>query len=195
MVKEVNEQSGKPLIKSPGSGAIEEDHAVIKLVLAGTTEAYRDLVDKYQGPVFNLLLRMLHNRDEAEELTQDVFVRAYEYLPRFKFDYRFFSWVYRIAINGALTHMKKKRTYAGIDEVKHLQTEAHVVQGDQREHIDMAISKLKEHYKAVIVLKYFEELSYKDMAVVLDVPEKTVRSRLYDARIRLKSILEMTGYF
>lgn len=195
MVKEVYEQSGKPRVKSPDSGAIDEDHAVIRQVLAGTTEAYRNLVEKYQGPVFNLLLRMLHNRDEAEELTQDVFVRAYEFLPRFKFDYRFFSWVYRIAINAALAHMKKKRPYAGIDEINQLGTEAHELQGDQRAHIDMAINKLKEHYKAVIVLKYFEDLSYKEMAMVLDVPEKTVRSRLYDARIKLKSILEMTGYF
>lgn len=195
MVKDVNEQSSKSSINSPVSGANDEDHALVRQVLAGTTEAYRDLVKKYQGPVFNVLLRMLHNRDEAEELTQDVFVRAYEYLPRFRFEYRFFSWIYRIAINRALGHLKKKRPTAGLDEIKHLRTEAHDRQNDEREHLDMAINKLKTHYKTVIVLKYFEDLSYKEMAVVLDIPEKTVRSRLYEARIRLKAILETTGYF
>ncbi len=83
MVNDVNVRSDKPRTTHPVFAAIDEDHAVVGEILAGNTEAYRDLVRKYQGPVFNLLLRMLHNRAEAEELTQDVFVRAYEFLPRF----------------------------------------------------------------------------------------------------------------
>jgi len=173
----------------------DEDHDVIRLVLNGDTDRYKVLVKKYQGPVFNLFMKMINNYEDAEELTQDVFVRAYESLSGFNFKYRFFSWIYRIAINRALVEQKHKQKHTDIEPIAHKLSENDEAARDQNAHIKMAIDALKDNYKAVVILKYYEQLSYKEIAVVLEIPEKKVRSRLYDARIKMKETLEKTGYF
>jgi len=173
----------------------DEDHDVIRLVLNGDTDRYKVLVKKYQGPVFNLFMKMINNYEDAEELTQDVFVRAYESLSGFNFKYRFFSWIYRIAINRALAEQKHNQRHTDIEQIAHKLSENDEATRDQNAHIKMAIDALKDNYKAVVILKYYEQLSYKEIAVVLEIPEKKVRSRLYDARIKMKETLEKTGYF
>ncbi len=172
-----------------------EDHAIINRVLYESTEAYRLLVAKYQIPVYNLLLRMVHDRDDAKELTQEVFVKAYEALPSFRFEYRFFSWLYRIAINLALSHIKKQRQYVGLEQIKNFAEETNEKDTENENHLKMAVEKLKDKYKTVIVLKYYQQLSYKEVAVVLDISEKKVRSRLYDARMQIKEMLETSSYY
>jgi RNA polymerase sigma-70 factor (ECF subfamily) len=172
-----------------------EDHDLINRVLYESTEAYRLLVAKYQIPVYNLLLRMVHDRDDAKELTQEVFVKAYEALPSFRFEYRFFSWLYRIAINLALSHIKKQRQFVGLEKIKDVAEEIIDNDTDKEKHVKMAVEKLKEKYRTVIVLKYYQQLSYKEVASVLDISEKKVRSRLYDARLQIKEMLETTEYY
>lgn len=172
---------------------IDEDHDVIRNVLDGDTNSYRRLVEKYQGPVFNLLIKMVNNFEDAEELTQDVFVKAFESLAGFNFKYRFFSWIYKIAINRALAELKYKTRYTEIEHVQNKLSEEDTDEPDSIAQVKMAIGNLKELYKAVIILKYYEGLSYKEIAVVLDIPEKKVRSRLYDARMKMKEALEKSG--
>lgn len=172
-----------------------EDHEIIKRVLYESTEAYRLLVAKYQIPVYNLLLRMVHERDDAKELTQEVFVKAYDALPSFRFEFRFFSWLYRIAINLALSHLKKQRQYVGLEQIKNFAEETNEKDTETENHLKMAVEKLKDKYKTVIVLKYYQQLSYKEVAVVLDISEKKVRSRLYDARMQIKEMLEKSSFY
>lgn len=178
-----------------GSGETDEDQEIIRNVLFNSADAYRLLVEKYQVPVYNLLLRMVHNQDDARELTQDVFVKAYEALPSFRFEFRFFSWLYRMAVNLALNHLKKKRGFIGLDQVKNLPEEKEDKNNERQIQLKMAVNQLKDKYKVVVVLKYYQQLSYKETAYILNLPEKKVRSRLYDARVLLKKILEKTGYF
>lgn len=174
----------------------DDDHDTIRRVLFESANAYESLVVKYQVPVFNLFLRMVHDRDEAEELTQIVFIRAYEALPSFSFEHRFFSWLYRIAINQAMNNLKKKKRFVSLEKLKNLSDENTDKDTEKERHLKNAIDKLKDKYKAVIVLKYFQQLSYKDVAFALNITEKKVRSRLYDARIQLKEMLEHnTEYF
>ncbi|MDO8896153.1 MAG: RNA polymerase sigma factor [Bacteroidales bacterium] len=174
----------------------DDDHDIVRRVLFESVNVYELLVVKYQGPVFNLFLRMIHDRDEAEEMTQIVFIKAYEALPAFSFEHRFFSWLYRIAVNQALNELKKQRRFVDIEKIKNISEEAIEKDADKDRLLQNAIDKLKDKYKAVIVLKYFQQLSYKEVAFALNIPEKKVRSRLYDARLQLKEILERnTDYF
>jgi RNA polymerase sigma-70 factor, ECF subfamily len=174
----------------------DEDHDIIRRVLFESANAYEILVVKYQIPVFNLFLRMIHDRDEAEELTQVVFIKAYEALPTFSFEHRFFSWLYRIAINLAMNVLKKQKRFVSIEKLNNLSDENADKDTEKERHLQNAIEKLKDKYKAVIVLKYFQQLSYKEVAFALNITEKKVRSRLYDARLQLKEMLEHhTEYF
>lgn len=174
----------------------DDDHDIVRRVLFESTNAYESLVVKYQRPVYNLFLRMIHDRDEAEELTQIVFIKAYEALSAFSFEYRFFSWLYRIAVNQALNELKKQRRFVDIEKIKNISEEAIEKDSDKNRLLQNAIDKLKDKYKAVIVLKYFQQLSYKEVAFALNITEKKVRSRLYDARLQLKETLERnTEYF
>lgn len=172
---------------------MDEDHDVIRNVLNGDTNSYRRLVIKYQGPVFNLLIKMVNNYEDAEELTQDVFVKAYESLAGFNYKYRFFSWIYKIAINRALAELRHKKRRADIEHIQNKLTGEKTDEPESSAQVKMAVENLKDLYKAVIILKYYEDLSYKEMSVVLDIPEKKVRSRLYDARMKMKAALEKTG--
>jgi RNA polymerase sigma-70 factor (ECF subfamily) len=138
---------------------------------------------------------MLHNREEAEELTQEAFVKAYEALPGFRFEYRFFSWLYRIAVNLALNDLKKQRRFVGSEYLNNIPDEKDEKNTENSEHMKWAVDQLKDIYKAVIVLKYYQQLSYQEVAFALNIPEKKVRSRLYDARLRLKTILEKSNYY
>lgn len=195
MKKNGNSVISKPWEQGQDASMMDEDHDVIRLVLQGDVNKYRVLVEKHQRAVFNLCYQMLSNYEDAEELTQDVFVRAYEHLGGFRFKYRFFSWIYRIAINRTLAHIKQQNRKTGIDSITHKLTETDEEENDRSKHLKLAVNLLTENYKAVIILKYYEELSYKEMSVILEIPEKTIRSRLYDARIKMKQILEETGYW
>jgi len=173
---------------------LDEDHQIIRLVLNGETNQYRKLVEKYQNPVFNLFLRMLKNEGQAKEYTQQTFVKAYEALNKFRFEHRFFSWIYRIAINLALSSLKQQRKYAGMQSMNEVVvTEKYP--DDKNEVLRKVLNMLNEKQRVVIDLKYFSGLSYKEIAETLQLPEKRVKSRLYDARVRIKELLEKADYF
>jgi len=193
MTKGIAANTDPDRIRNHENQIMDEDHDMIRNVLHGDTNRYRKLVEKYQGPVFNLLIKMVNNFEDAEELTQDVFVKAYESLAGFNFNYRFFSWIYKIAINRALAELRHKKRYTEIEHIQNKLTEENTDAPESNAQVKMAIDNLKDLYKAVIILKYYEGLSYKEIAIMLDIPEKKVRSRLYDARIKMKEALEKTG--
>jgi RNA polymerase sigma-70 factor, ECF subfamily len=173
----------------------DEDQEIIREVLFRSVEAYRLLVSKYQVPVYNLLLRMVHDQDNARELTQEVFVKAYKALPIFRFEFRFFSWLYRMAVNLALNHLKMQKGYVSLELIKNMPVEEDEKDDEKHLQLKMAVNQLKDKYKALVVLKYYQQLSYTEIACILKLPEKKVRSRLYDARMQLKNMLERSGYF
>lgn len=172
-----------------------DDNDLIQLVLNGSVNAYGQLIEKYQTAIYNLFLRMLHDQDEARELTQQAFIKAYEALSKFRFEFRFFSWLYRIAINMALNELKKKKKFVSLTVLQNIAEEKSEENTDQEMLLKNAIEKLKDKYKLVIILKYYQQLSYKEIADSLEIPEKKVRSRLFDARLQMKQILQQTEYF
>ena len=169
-----------------------DEQLIIADILAGNTAQYRQLVERYQHPVLKVIYKIVGDVEDAKELTQDVFVKAFESLSQYKKEYKFFSWIYRIAINSALLFVRSKKKFVPIDEISDqlCQGPDYNPEDDLRDRLlGSTINELNEPYKSVILLKYYADLSYADMAVTLGIPEKTVKSRLFDARKILKDKL------
>ena len=165
--------------------------------LNGDNRAYEDLVRKYQKPIFNLALRMVREPEDAEDITQTVFVKAYEKLDTYRSSHQFFSWIYRIAINESINFSKKRKRLeeyeSGVSGSREITPEDEFRSDDLSERIGYAILALKMDYRLVIVLKHYHDYTYEEMSDVLDIPEKTVKSRLFSARQQLKEILKSEG--
>ena len=155
-----------------------------------------ELIKDYKDMVFNLLYRMTYSYDDAMELTQETFMKAFQALPRFRFESSLKTWIYKIAFNLALNYKRKwklfqkKETEVDIElKDKDCSPEEHTSDYQLSEHIQEAINKLPKDQKAMILLREIEELSYEEIAQILNLPLGTVKSRLARARCDLKSSL------
>jgi RNA polymerase sigma-70 factor (ECF subfamily) len=177
---------------------MNEDARVVKEIIAGSVHQYRVLVEKYQDPVFRVVLKIAGSHEDAREITQDVFVKTFESLKQYNSDYKFFSWIYRIAINSALMYVKHQKRFSSIEKfpIVELQTGEECVNHEARERmLNLSINALPEKYRAVVLLKYFAGNSYTEIAEIIGIAEKKVKSRLFDARKLLKEKLEKTAFF
>jgi RNA polymerase sigma-70 factor, ECF subfamily len=168
-----------------------EDAALVARSLDGDTAAFEVLVERYQRVLYTVAYRMLGNPDDARDAIQTVFVKAYERLATFDASHRFFSWIYRIAINECLNLIRDRRPEEEL-------TPAFAAAGrpfeaaashQRRAQVQAALLQLSPDYRAVIVLRHFAGLSYDEMAAALGVPAKTIKSRLHTARQRLGELL------
>ncbi|MFK7931043.1 MAG: sigma-70 family RNA polymerase sigma factor [Myxococcota bacterium] len=192
---------------SPTSKA-ESREADIEMVMAvreGDTTAYRGLVEKYQTRVYQMVYGMLRNQEDARDTTQDAFVKAYDNLHRFRLEASFYTWIYRIAMNLSIDHLRKKKrrgttefdeTVASrdgtgaIDEQHHQDSPSKSLERKQLyARIMDAMQELPEDQRQVILLRELEGLSYKEISDVMEVPEGTIMSRLYYARKKLQKLL------
>ncbi len=169
----------------------EEDAQLVQRCLAGDTAAFRPLVERYQKVLFTVALRMVGDHDEAREATQNAFVRAYQKLSTFSGERKFFSWLYRILVNECLNVRRWHRSLQPIDPTMPGTDDpaGAVHRSELRTRVRVALAQLPRAYREVIVLRHFADMSYREMAEVLSLPEKTVKSRLYSARQRLGALL------
>ena len=173
-----------------------EDNDLVLECLGGDQHAFEILLVRYQGPVFNAVLRMVRDRDDASDLTQTTFVKAYERLKSFDPGHKFFSWLYRIAINEALNHLRQGGRFEPLadDRASSARTpEDALVDSDLTARVQEALMSISFDYRAVLVLRHFEGCSYDEIAKIVGVPEKTVKSRLFGARRALRDTLEARG--
>jgi RNA polymerase sigma-70 factor (ECF subfamily) len=172
------------------------DKELVKECLDGNQRAFGSLVDRYQKVVFNVAYRMLNDYDAAEDITQTVFIKGYERLDSFNPKYRFFSWLYRIAINESLNHINqhKRLTELSPDMVSRDKTPDEIY-SDTELSLKMgeALMELAPDYRTAIVLRHFRNLSYKEMSEILQIAEKTVKSRLFTGRQLLRKVLVARG--
>jgi len=174
----------------------DDDAELVRRCGGGDRKAFEALVVRYQRPVYNAALRMLRNPDDARDVTQTVFLRAYEHLADYDPSYRFYSWIYRIALNESINQLKGRKRLAPVpeDEPSDGPGPEQLVDAElSGRTIQAALMTLTDDYRAVIVLRHFLDCSYEDMAEVLQLPEKTVKSRLFSARQRLKDALQQHG--
>lgn len=195
---------------TPGSVASDafEDAALLAACRKGQMAAFGTLVERYQDRVFNAILRMCGNRDDAEELCQEAFVKALENLSRFREDSRFYTWLFRIAVN--LTISRRRRggrvkfhsleRLAGRDEElprprdmlpdgREKNPAEVVAQDDVHERVLQELAELDDEFRAVVVMRDVEGMDYDQIAEVLKIPHGTVKSRLYRARLLLQERL------
>ena len=173
-----------------------DDNELVKECLSGDEHAFEILLLRYQGPVFNAMLRMVRHREEASDLTQTAFLKAYEQLENFDSRHKFFSWIYRIAINEAINHVKRRGRLEPLDgewASTERNPEDALVGADLSLHVQDALMRISSDYRAVLVLRHFEGCSYDEIAKIIGVPEKTVKSRLFSARRQLKELLQARG--
>ena len=172
---------------------------MIEAILKGDQKAFKLLVDTYQLMVVNTCYAFVHDRDEAEDIAQDVFVQVFESLGRFRFESKLSTWLYRIAVNRSINHCKSPRGRAikiDIDSWKQ-QEVAHSVEMPQQqileeqEQIELlhkAIDKLPENQRTALILNKYEELSYKEIADVMGVSLSSVESLIFRAKNNLEKI-------
>ena len=169
-----------------------EDFIIVSECLNGNGRSYEKIVDKYQKIIFRLANKLVRDFDDAEDITQSVFVKAYENLNKYNPKYKFFSWLYRITINEAINFEKRKKNNGTID--KNIRSSEHdpdriYDNNVLSDNINEALMCLDMIYRLPIVLKHFLDYSYKELSDLIGVPEKTVKSRLFTGRQLLKEIL------
>jgi RNA polymerase sigma-70 factor (ECF subfamily) len=184
---------------------IPEDSVLIERALSGDEEALSSLVRRYQNVVARLIQRITHRPEWVEDLTQQVFLSAFQNLPRFRRRAGFMTWLYRIAVNASLEALRKedarKRLFERVSQEQEFLPDSMIIQDQntgERMVLDReiqiaireALDKLPAEARAVLTLRYLEEFSTPEISEILKVPAGTVRSRLYYARLELARIME-----
>lgn len=184
------------------------DQEVVRKARGGQEAAYRELLHRYQGPVFSLVYRMVRDRALAEDLAQETFVKALNALDTYRPEFKFSSWLFKIANNVAIDHLRRRQletlsldggpnalTPREMDETRPVvsdRSETPLEEVEARElgaAIEQAIGKLRPEYRACIILRHIEDRPYEDIAEILDLPLGTVKTYLHRARAELKEIL------
>ena len=174
-----------------------DDAMLVKMTLKGDLRAFEELVDRYQKVLYNTVLRIVQSADEAEDVTQSGFIKAFEHLAEYKPQHKFFSWVYRIVVNEALNAVRRRKETQEIDSglMASVKDPSESYEDNEREeYIDKALQLLTPENRAVVVLRHFQDLTYREIGQILDIPEKTVKSRLFTARQLLRDRLLKLGY-
>lgn len=183
----------------------DDDSQLVQSILQGNPNAFKGLVEQYQTRVYNVIYGMVHNREDAKELTQDTFIKAYKKLDSFQIGTKFYTWLCRIAVNTTIDHirrMKLRQTTefdeniavsqdGSIDDSHYSDNpEKNALNDELKKAILEAIDQLPEDQKQVLILKEIDGLSYKEIAEIVGVPHGTVMSRLFYARKKMQEILE-----
>ena len=181
----------------------DDDHRLIADVLRGKDAAYALLMRRYEERLFNTVFRLLGNHEDAQDVVQETFINAYQSLASFKGDSQFFTWLYRIAVNTAISLKRKRRVMVRLDggrdgdpsveplDTSDLSRPGHALeQEEQGRRVQQALARLSPEHRAVLVLKDMENQKYEAIADILQVPIGTIRSRLHRARLELRELLE-----
>jgi RNA polymerase sigma-70 factor (ECF subfamily) len=182
---------------------IVDDHRLILDTLAGDLDAFGVIVQRYQDRLFQAVYRRLENAEDSQDVVQEAFLSAYQSLDSFKGDAQFFTWLYRIALNTAISLKRKQRVALRLDlgseaggpidppDTSNVSRPDHGMEQVEREQrVRRALDRLSPEHRAVLVMKDMEGQKYETMAEILEVPVGTIRSRLHRARLELRGLLE-----
>jgi RNA polymerase sigma-70 factor (ECF subfamily) len=174
-----------------------EDSNLIRRALGGNDQAYKKLMNKYHDAIFNFIYRMVHDRQQVEDLTQEAFIKAFSSLKNFNDEYAFSTWLYKIATNNSIDFIRKRKlqmysidkpieskdsdyTFELPDES--YEADKDLISDQRTKLLNAAIAKLPEKYKKVIRLRHVEERSYEEIAEILNLPIGTVKAHIFRAR-------------
>ena len=191
-------------------GVQQEDRELVERVKSGSTEAFSVLVRRYQDRVFNTCWRICGHLEDARDVTQEAFLKVYERIGTFRQESGFYTWLFRVAVNLALTHRRRGRTRREVPldaiggaigtQADVLARRARLAAGEDpaellettvsRGRLVQALHALDDDHRAVVVLRDIEGLDYRRIGEILNVPTGTVKSRLYRARCELRRAIE-----
>lgn len=175
------------------------DQYLIERTLAGETSAFGELVDRYQNFAFTIALRIVKHREEAEEVAQDSFIKAFDSLSGFRGDAKFSSWLYRIVYHKSLDRIKKnkrERSFQLIEEITSDDLDGiengldFMLEEERKQVINKCIAELPGQDAAVVELYYFEELPVKEIAEITGLTEDNIKIKLYRSRKKLFNLLQ-----
>ena len=187
----------------------QQDLKTIRRCKRGEEAAFTEILGRYRGPIYNLCYRMTRNAEDARDLAQEVFIKVFSLLDRFDENYAFSSWLFRIATNHCIDHLRRNRLRfmsldAGVGqdgEEYELQLPSPGPEPDtviQRkealERLEEVIDALPPHYKAITLLRHDQQLSYEEIAEVLSLPLGTVKARIHRARQQIQQMLAVRSY-
>jgi RNA polymerase sigma-70 factor, ECF subfamily len=174
----------------------DNDRELVRQVLAGDERAFEVLVDKYEKVIYNVAYRMTSDHDASEDITQAVFVKAFENLRGYDPRFKLFSWLYRMAINESLNYLKQKRQTEELSPAlasNAKSPDACYREAELHRKIQEALMALGADNRTLIVMRHYGDCSYKEMAEIVGIPERKVKSRLFTARSLLRDILATRG--
>jgi RNA polymerase sigma-70 factor (ECF subfamily) len=188
--------------------AARTDQEIVVLARAGQEAAYRELIRRYERPLFSLLYRMVRDRELAEDLAQETFIKALNAIESYRPEYKFSSWIFKIANNAAIDHLRRRELDTlSLEGSPHAETpeavEATALQiGDRQEspldavearelggQIEQAIAQLRPEYRSCILLRHVEGRAYEEIAEILGLPLGTVKTYIHRARNELRQAL------
>jgi len=173
----------------------DADQAIVERCKKGDWSAFSELVVRYQRPIYNAAFWMLRRPEDAKDITQTVFLKVAERLDEYDPKFKFFSWIYRIAVNESLNLLRRTDREEALDEDVELpgrgddDPEQHANDAEVSRRIEAALMRMSTNDRMVLTLRHFSECSYQEIAEILNLDEKTVKSRLFEARQRLRELL------
>lgn len=176
----------------------DQEKALVESCQKGDREALEQLVRQMQKPIYNAAYRMLGNPDLAADITQTTFLKVFENIQRFDHQHRIFSWTYRIAMNESIDQLNSSKRVEPLTDMPASDSASpgkQAAASQLADEVQAALMELAEDHRAVITLRHFSDRSYADISEILQIPEKTVKSRLFSARQQLKSKLQEHGVF
>jgi RNA polymerase sigma-70 factor (ECF subfamily) len=184
-----------------GNVAVDDDDRLIDLALAGNSAAFGDLVCKYQDRLYNTIVHVIGSAEDARDVVQDAFVQAFVKLETFQRTSAFYTWLYRIAFNAAISRKRRQRPTLSVEQQREHSGEEPTDGGEApeeglerqelAEQVRAALANLSEEHRAVIVLREMDGHDYDAIAGILELPVGTVRSRLHRARLQLRNELKL----
>jgi RNA polymerase sigma-70 factor (ECF subfamily) len=179
---------------------VRDDAQLIDEALRGDAESFGELVRKYQDRLFNTVLHVAGRREEAEDVVQEAFVQAFLKLDSFHRESAFYTWLYRIAFNIAISRRRRRKGETSIDQQREAAgveplddaeaPEERLLREERAEQLSGALKRLSDEHRAILVLREMEGCCYETIAEILDLPVGTVRSRLHRARLQLRDELK-----
>jgi RNA polymerase sigma-70 factor (ECF subfamily) len=182
-----------------------DDLTLVRRTQKGDSHAFRQLIERYQRKAFAVAFGMLKNREEARDITQEAFIKIYKHLDCFKGDASFYIWLYRIVFNLCIDVLRKGGATADVELEEALEEEGasyglinasfgaspqkNLLKKELAEKLQEAVGMLPEMYRAILLMREIEGMSYEDLARILKIPKGTVMSRLFHARAKMQQLL------
>ena len=174
----------------------DTDQSLLERYRRGDRAAFTELVVRYQRPIYNAAFWVLRSAEDARDIAQIVFLKVAERLDEYDSKYKFFSWIYRIAVNESLNLLRRNRREEPLDDEVDLpgaersNPEREAGEAEFSKRIQSALMSITTNDRMVLTLRHFSECSYHEIAEILDIDERTVKSRLFEARHRLRDLLK-----